>query len=507
MAQKKLTQGIKDLGQWLDVRLGWSVTVKPAMDHAIPKDTASWFYVFGSATMVAFGIQLVTGVCLTMVYTPTPDGAYTSLEYLNYQQPMGWYLRAVHYWGSNLMVALMTIHAIQVFLFGAFKYPRELTWVVGCVLFLATLGLAFTGQIMRFDQDAYWGLGIGASIMGRTPLIGPELVNAVLGGQTIGAETLSRFFALHVFIIPGALIGMLVLHLVMVFRLGVNEWPMPGRLLDKRTYEKWYHDLLEKKGVKFFPAAVGKDAVFGAIVTFGVLGCAAVFGPKGPHGWPDPTLIETMPAPDFYFMPLFSAFALFPPAWEEVLLMAGPAIGIAIFFAVPWLLPGPEKSFRRRPFSIFAVVLIMLSLIVLGAKGLVSPWSPRMNAWSGAAVPVEFLENRTPLELRGALVFQQKQCRNCHELGDEGGLRGPRLDDIATRMTTDQMIQQVIQGGGNMPAYGKQLSPAEVTALVAFMRTLHADHVPAAQPSDDLIIGESEKKPAPAPSGEGAPEK
>ena len=126
-------------------------------------------------------IQILTGICLAFVYIPSANEAYTSLEYLNFHQALGWYLRAVHYWGSNFMVSIMMLHMAQVFLFGAFKYPRELTWITGCVLLLCTLGMAFTGQIMRFDQDAYWGLGIGAAIIGRVPLIGSNLVHLLLG--------------------------------------------------------------------------------------------------------------------------------------------------------------------------------------------------------------------------------------------------------------------------------------------------------------------------------------
>jgi ubiquinol-cytochrome c reductase cytochrome b subunit len=128
------------------------------------------------------------------------------------------------------MVALMLIHMIQVFLFGAYKYPRELTWVAGCVLLLCTLGMAFTGQVLRFDQNAYWGLGIGAAIAGRTPILGAKIVALILGGPIIAAETLSRFFALHVFVIPAILMGFVGLHLFLVLRLGINEWPMPGRM-------------------------------------------------------------------------------------------------------------------------------------------------------------------------------------------------------------------------------------------------------------------------------------
>jgi ubiquinol-cytochrome c reductase cytochrome b subunit len=140
---------------------------------------------------------------------------------------------------------------------------------------------------------------------------------------------------------------------------------------------------------------------------------------------------------------------------------------------VPFLSTSGEKSAWRRPVAVMSVVLIMLTLSTLAWLGTYSPWSPVMDAWSAAPTPIEFIKGRSPLELQGAVVLQSKQCRNCHSLGGEGGMRGPALDAVATRLTRDQLIRQVLQGGGNMPAYGNNLSPSEVTALVAFMGTLH----------------------------------
>src|SRR5262245_16651670 len=184
---------ISAIAHWFDQRLGARATLEPMLAHPVPRTTASWWYVFGSATLILFVMQIVTGLCLALVYVPSADQAFQSLEYLNYQAALGWYLRAVHFWGSNTMVLVMTLHMIPVFLWGAHKYPRELTWVAGVLLFLCTLGMAFTGQILRWDQDAYWGLGIGTSIIGRVPYAGSALVHALLGGPIIAGRTLSRF--------------------------------------------------------------------------------------------------------------------------------------------------------------------------------------------------------------------------------------------------------------------------------------------------------------------------
>jgi ubiquinol-cytochrome c reductase cytochrome b subunit len=474
---------LRRLGSWFDERLHLTQLYESSAGHWIPGRSASWWYVFGSGTLVCFVLQIVTGICLALVYVPSPNEAYASLEYLNYQQSLGWFLRAVHNWGSIWMIALMTIHVIQVFLFGAYKYPRELTWVIGCVLFLCTLGAAFTGQIMRFDQDAYWGLQIGISIMGRIPLVGADLVHLVQGGPIIGSETLSRFFSLHVFVLPGLLILLIAVHLRVVLARGINDYPVAGQGVDPETYDEEYETLVKKTGIRFFPDGADKDVVFAAFVIFGILGCAAILGPAGPNGPADPTLINTAPRPDFYFLTLFAAFALMPPYMEDFVIVYVLPVLVLVFFAVPFLSNRGEKHPSRRPGAVILAVMVMTTLFVLASEGMRSPWSPAMDAWSGEPVQPEFVKGRSALELQGAIVFQAKQCRNCHALDDQGGMRGPDLTDVATRLTEDQLVRQVLQGGGNMPAYGKNLDPDEVTALVAFMHTLRPDREPAARDS------------------------
>src|SRR5437870_314103 len=267
---------LREIALWIDDRVHLSKLFASTAGHHVPATSGSWLYVFGNATLLCFVLQILTGTCLAFVYVPSASEAYTSLEYLTYQQSLGWFLRAVHNWGSNFIVAIMALHMTQVFLFGAYKYPRELTWIVGIFLLLMTLGMAFTGQVLRFDQDAYWGLGIGASVMGRMPLIGTPLVHAMLGGPIIAGETLSRFFAIHVFIVPGALIAFVGVHVLMVLKLGVNEWPMPGRIVKRETYLKEYHDLTHKDGVPFVPDACRRDFVFSGVIILALVACAAL---------------------------------------------------------------------------------------------------------------------------------------------------------------------------------------------------------------------------------------
>src|SRR3981189_3046053 len=231
---------IEKVGNWFDQRLQLGAPIRETMEHPVPRDTVSWFYVFGSAALTVFAFQLLTGILLALIYVPSAGEAWNSLQILNQQVTLGLFVRALHGWGSNFMVAIVLIHMVQVFLFGAYKFPRELTWVIGVLLLLVTLGMAFTGQVLRFDQDAYWGLGIGASMASRVPLAGPWVVDLMLGGPIIAGATLSRFFALHVFLIPGLLIALVGVHVLLVLKLGVNEWPMPGRIVRRATYMQEY---------------------------------------------------------------------------------------------------------------------------------------------------------------------------------------------------------------------------------------------------------------------------
>ena len=490
---------ITRIGDWFDRRLQLAAPVREIAEHPVPRNTASWWYVFGSAALTVFVLQIATGILLALIYVPSGGEAWSSLQALNHSVTLGWLIRAMHGWGSNFMVAIVLIHMVQVFLFGAHKFPRELTWIIGVFLLLMTLGMAFTGQVLRFDQDAYWGLGIGASIASRVPVLGPAIVKLMLGGPIIAGATLSRFFALHVFVIPGLLMAFVGLHLLMVIKLGINEWPMPGRVVKRATYINDYHELTKKEGAPFVPYAVWKDMFFAAFITLAVAACALYFGPFGPTGKPDPTIIQTVPKPDYFFLWLYALLSLLPPSLETPALLIGPVVVIAGLLLLPFLSGEGEKSWKRRPIAVLTVMLIAITLGTFTHLAGYTPWSPHMNAWSGDPVPDQFVHGTTALERQGALVFQVKQCRNCHSLGETGGQRGPSLDTVAVRLTQDQLIRQVIQGGGNMPAYSKNLSPAETTALVAFLESLHPKgQAPARDASRDIAL-QDEKQSASQP--------
>jgi len=465
------------VGNWFDARLRLRASLLPMMRHPIPKEAAGpmgWWYVFGSASLTLLIVQILTGIGLALVYVPAADKAYESLLYLDYEEPLGWFLRALHYYAGSGMMVLVVAHMTQVFLHGAYKYPRELTWVVGVFLLLCTLGMFFTGQILRWDPDAYWGLAVGGSMAGRVPIAGPWVVRMLLGGAVIGTDSLSRFFTLHVFVIPGALLFFLAVHLWLVLKRGVSAPPVPGQVVDPKTYDEAYENQL-RSGVPFLGDAMLKDALFSSLAVIVVVILAAVLGPKGPTGPPDPTLPGANPRPEWPFLWLFAVLSLSPAGAETFIILVFPMVLIGLLFLVPFLSNRGERAPSRRPVAVLSVIVIYTALGVLTYQGATSPWSPKMTAWSGDPIPESLVRNSTPLRLQGAVVFQDKTCRNCHALEGIGGQRGPDLTTVGTRLTRGQLIDQVSNGtpgGGDMPAYGQQITPAEMTALVEFLENL-----------------------------------
>ncbi len=210
---------------WIDERTSLSGGARWMMFRKVPKGT-NWFYTLGSATMFAFLSQAVTGVFLAMYYRPDPTGgAYESIRYVTNDVFLGQFVRGMHKWGSSVMVVLIFLHMGRTFFFGAYKYPRELNWVIGVVLLILTMVMSFTGYLLPFDQRAYWATIVGVNINGTGPLIGPYLSDFLRGGPEFGATTLSRFYAIHMLLVPGLIAALIGAHLYLVARLGTTAPP------------------------------------------------------------------------------------------------------------------------------------------------------------------------------------------------------------------------------------------------------------------------------------------
>jgi ubiquinol-cytochrome c reductase cytochrome b subunit len=459
-----MTNPLKAVGCWLDERTGFSQAIKPLLYHPVP-DTG-WDYTLGSATLVAFIVQIVTGVALAFTYVPSPNNAYESIEFITNQAALGSIVRGIHFWGASAMVLLVCMHCAQVFLVGAFKYPREVNWLTGSVLLLFTFGMAFTGQLLRWNQDAYWAVVVGAAQAARAPVIGDFLTGILFAGQTVGGATLTRFYATHVFMIPAIIIGLLGIHLYLVIHHGVSEPPVPGQTVDSRTYRQRYADLMHRVGIPFWPDAGWKDVVFALAVGSVVVLLAIVVGPPPLGEKADPTIIQADPRPDWYLIWYFALLSLIPPGIENWFIIGFPLVLGLLFLILPFVAPFGERSPRRRPWAVVVVGVFAVCIPVLIATGYIAPWSP---AQTNVTLPPSVTASLSGAEAAGANQFQIRGCINCHMIAGAGGLRGPNLTHVGSRLSPDQLTWRILNGGTNMPAYGTTLSPDDLDALVAFL--------------------------------------
>ena len=338
---------ITEVGRWIEERSAIGAALRPMLTHVVPGN-ARWWYVFGSAALCAFSVQVISGLALAMVYVPGGDAAYESIVYISRDASFGRLLRGMHSFGASAMILLVVLHLTQVFLHAAYKYPRELNWITGVVLLGFTLAMGFTGQLLRWDANGVWSVVVATEMAGRVPLIGETLAHFVLAGETINGGTLTRFFVLHVMVLPALILMAVGAHLWLVFHNGISEMPAVGQPVDPKTYRQDYEARLAKTGVPFWPYAMWRDATAAFGVVTIIVVAAWLFGPPEIGGPPDPSDLQANPQPDWYFLWYFAVLSLIPPSIETWVIVGLPLVGFGVLLVLPFLSNRGERAPSKR---------------------------------------------------------------------------------------------------------------------------------------------------------------
>lgn len=430
--------------RWLDDRLRLKPLKKTLLDEPIPGG-ASWIYVFGSATLFLFLLQLITGMFLAIYYVPSPDHAYDSIRYITESVMFGSFIRGLHHWGASAMVIVIGLHMLQVYLYGAYKPPREAMWMVGVALFLTTLAFAFSGYLLPWDQKAYWATQIGINMVGTIPWIGDDLVRIIRGGQTLGALTMSRFFALHVLFLPLATLGMIALHLFILRRVG------PAGPFDEVR--------AKSSSEPFYPRQVFMDAVvmFGIFI---IMSAMAIYLPFPLADKANPSDSTFKPVPEWYFLFYYQGLKYIRGPFEPLATWILPSIFYILLFFLPLIDRNPERRPVKRPTALIAGAAFLLVVFGLMAVSIREIYS----------VPTT-----EPSVTRGKELYAKLQCAGCHRIHGQGAAVGPDLSYIGQVRDGDWLIRhfkdpQAVVPGSIMPPYS--LTSQELEDLTRYMLSL-----------------------------------
>jgi ubiquinol-cytochrome c reductase cytochrome b subunit len=345
---------VEKIYNWVDERINLKGLQAKLFNEPMPGG-ARYAYTFGSALLFIFIMQVVTGIMLMFYYAPTADHAYASTQYILKELSYGWFLLSFHFWGSSAMVVMVVVHMSQVFIWGAYKKPREMVWMAGIVLFLLVLAFGFTGYLLPWDQRAYWATTVGVEIMDKAPVVGDFMGRFLKGGAVPGAQTLSRFFVIHVMILPLSLMAVFALHLFF-FRKAGPAGPFKGTKQE-----------LEAKMEYFFPKQVFKDIVVMGLV-FIFISALAILYPVELMEEASPEASDFNPEPEWYFLFLFQLLRLpiFAGEFGEFVgAILLPGLFVALLVLLPFLNRNPERNPGKRPLAMVTYTLIMVSIVAL----------------------------------------------------------------------------------------------------------------------------------------------
>lgn len=411
----------KRIGDWFDERLGTRAVGQALFGRNIPlaQGPISWIYTLGSVVLFLFILQMITGIFLAMNYVPSPDHAYDAIHYITDQAPLGAFIRGLHHWGASAMVVAIVLHLTTVFFTGGYKYPREATWASGVFLLVIVLLFAFTGYLLPWNEKAYWATVVGTNLAGEAPIVGPTLDLLLRGSHEIGPQTLTRFFAFHVLLLPALLVIFIAVHLFMVVRQGISppperaEAPEGSDLAQARAREMERYHALKEAGEAFYPYYLAKDAI-AVLAVFAIVAGLAWRFPPGVGTFPNPANTNYNPRPDWYFLFLFQFLKYFPGTVEPLVAVVLPTAAILFLLLLPFFDRRLNRHPLNRPIATIAAIAITCGLIFLTIKGAESP-------------PVSAYVPEPPLVAEGHRLFRQLHCEYCHSVNGVGGHVGPDL--------------------------------------------------------------------------------
>ncbi len=474
---------------WIEKRTGFISLTQEFLTEDVPGG-ASYWYVFGSATLFAMIVQITTGIFLTFFYAPSAATAWESTRAI-YLNPWTHFLLSVHYWGASAMIALVFLHLLQVLIFGAYKAPRELQWAVGVLLLLITLVLGLTGYLLPWDMDAYFASQVSLNITGLAPIAGPLLQYAAQGGTVMGTNTINRFFGLHVWLMPAALVALVGAHLA-IFRHNGSAGPVAD-------------DPRKLKPGRFWPDQLFMDGAFSFIV-FVIIVFLAFVAPPYLDMKADPTNGMFVPYPAWYFLFLFGVLNLVPiflgngPFPELLAAIIVPTIALIVVLLLPWLDRSTTRSFSSRGGILWATTIIVIAIVGLSVyaqigilqKQAAAPPSPPESVVLGKAEAATTsssggtsgtLAAAAPANANGAKVFSTN-CSSCHGATGQGlpGAFPPLANNPTVTGDPNKVIGIVLHGlkgtisingqtyNGQMPAWKGTLSNSDIADVITYIR-------------------------------------
>ena len=464
---------------WLDQRVGLRSLLHDALDEPVPGG-AKLAYVFGSGLLFLFISQIVTGVFLAMYYVPSADHAHTTVWYITKEVSAGSFMRSIHAYGSSAVIIVLLLHLTQTFVYGSYKGRRELLWVFGCLLFALMLGMAFTGYLLPWDQKAYFATTVGTNMLSEIPFVGDGLKRLLRGGTEMGTLTLSRFFVLHVFLIPAMIFAAVAAHIYLFRKAGaagpISEDPITPKLPTR----------------PFYPAQLVMDMGFALlIITF--LGALSYFAPVALGPKSDPSDTVFFPRPEWYYIPVFQYLKYWHGGASVIGILVIPAIIGFLMVGLPFLDRSSERRPGKRPVSIGIFTSIFVALGLLGLQSnredrknpgvaaqlerqhkqeqefMKMPFQPEIVGAAGMGAPTDSLAGK------GKGIFSKSDCNSCHGENGAGTAAGPKLVGVGSKYDKAKLEAALKSPTSAMLLGGMEpvdLAPGDMDALIAYLQSL-----------------------------------